>query len=97
MAPIDPIDSMSDRVRELDRRSNDHIDVRLLWREHDDRVLVAVADDKTGERFTVEVADGERALDVFHHPFAYAAWHGIDTRAGGSEPELAPVNTTAPR
>jgi hypothetical protein len=93
MMPSDPIDSMSYRVRELDRRSNDRIDVRLLWREHDNRVLVAVADGKTGERFTVEVAPGERALDVFQHPFAYAAWHGIDTRSGSPEPELAPVNT----
>ena len=95
MAPIDPIDSMN--VRELDRRTSDRIDVRLLWREHDNRALVAVADDKTGERFTVEVRDGERALDVFHHPFAYAAWHGVDEFGGGSEPERAPVNTTTPR
>ena len=24
--------------------------------------------------------DDERALDVFHHPYAYARWRGIDTR-----------------
>ena len=30
--------------------------------------------------FTVEVRDGERALDVFHHPYAYAALRGIETR-----------------
>jgi hypothetical protein len=36
-------------------------------------VIVAVADDKTGERFTVDVRDGENALEVFHHPFAHAA------------------------
>jgi hypothetical protein len=65
---------MSDLLlRELDQRQSDGIDVRLLWRERDERVLVAVADEKTGERFTIVVRDGERALDVFHHPFAYAA------------------------
>jgi len=69
----DPIETMTDHFRELDRRFHDRIDVRLLWRQRDNRVVVAVADQKTGERFSVDVAHGERALDVFHHPFAYAA------------------------
>jgi hypothetical protein len=60
-------------LRELDHRASDGIDVRLLWRPHDDRVLVAVSDAKTGEAFTIEVGPDQRALDVFHHPFAYAA------------------------
>jgi hypothetical protein len=75
---------MNDSLRELDHRTSDRIDVWLLWREHDNRVLVSVADEKTGDRFTVEVRDGERPLDVFHHPYAYAAWHGIEIKA---EPE----------
>jgi hypothetical protein len=60
-------------TRELDHRVSDGIDVRMLWRRHDDRVLVAVADRRTGEAFSIEVADGERAAAVFRHPFAYAA------------------------
>ncbi len=64
---------MTDCFRELDSRTNDRIEVRLLWRQRDDRVIVAVADGKTGERFTVDVREDENALDVFHHPFAYAA------------------------
>jgi len=76
---------MNELVRELDRRSNDLIDVALLWREHDDRVLVAVSDGKTGARFEIEVRDGERALDVFHHPFAYAACRGIETHVPNDE------------
>lgn len=74
---------MSDQLRELDHRTTDGIDVRLFWHEGDDRVLVAVTDAKTGERFTVDVPEGERALDVFHHPYAHAAWRGIDTDAPG--------------
>jgi hypothetical protein len=66
---------MTDTFRELDHRSHDCIDVRLLWRAHDDLVIVAVSDGKTGERFCVEVHEDERALDVFRHPFSYAAWH----------------------
>jgi hypothetical protein len=72
---------MTSLLRELDHRRVDGIDVWLLWREDDGQVLVSVADDKTGDRFTIEVRDGEQALDVFHHPYAYAAWYGIDTRA----------------
>lgn len=64
---------MTDSFRELDHRSSDRIEVRLLWRQRDDRVIVAVADGKTGERFTVDVRKGMSALDVFHHPFAHAA------------------------
>jgi hypothetical protein len=67
-------------MRELDRRQSDGIHVRLLWGEHDGRLAVAVADTKTGDAFVVDVRDGDSALDVFHHPFAYAAWQRVDTR-----------------
>ena len=71
-------------IRELDTRESDGIEVRMLWRAQDDRVLVAVADSRTGEAFSVEVRAGERALDVFHHPYAYAAARGIDTSSAAN-------------
>ena len=46
-------------------------------------MIVAVADEKTNERFSIEVRDDERALDVFRHPFAYAAWHRVQIRDTG--------------
>jgi hypothetical protein len=73
-------------TRELDSRTSDGIDVRMLWNEHNERVTVAVLDTKTGDAFTVRVLDGERAMDVFHHPYAYAAWHGVET--GAPAPEI---------
>ena len=60
-------------MRELDSRSADGIQVRLLWSEDDGRVVVAVADAKSGDGFSIEVSAGDNALDVFHHPYAYAA------------------------
>lgn len=60
-------------MRELDSRTNDGILVRLLWHEHDGRLAVTVDDGKTGDAFAIEVHDRKRALDVFHHPFVYAA------------------------
>lgn len=75
-------------MRELDSRISDGIHVRMLWCEPEARVTVAVIDTRTGEAFSLEVRDGERPLDVFHHPFAYAAWHGVKTCAPsrGDEP-----------
>jgi hypothetical protein len=60
-------------TRELDSRTTDGIEVRMLWSEHDNRVLIAVADAKTGDAFSITVRDDERAMDVFHHPYAYRA------------------------
>jgi uncharacterized protein (DUF952 family) len=83
---------MSHSLRELDHRSNDGISVSLLWHERDDRVLVTVVDSKLGERFELEVRDGERALDVFHHPYAYAAWHAVDAeKEPNSDPDFDTV------
>ena len=62
---------------ELDTRTTDGIQVRLLWHPADDRVTVAAFDARSGESLEVAVHDGERALDVFHHPYAYAAFHGV--------------------
>jgi hypothetical protein len=59
-------------IRELDRRRNDGIEVRLLWNARTNRVLVSVEDEREGDSFEVEVRDGD-ALQAFHHPYAYAA------------------------
>jgi hypothetical protein len=71
-------------LRELDHRTNDRLSVWLLWHTTEDRLIVAVAEETTGVRFQIDVRNGERALDVFHHPYAYAAWRGIDTRSNGA-------------
>jgi hypothetical protein len=36
-------------------------------------VTIAVTDTKNGETFEVPISEGERALEVFRHPYAYAA------------------------
>jgi hypothetical protein len=58
-------------VRELDRRSSDGIEVRLLWSPRTNQVSVAVADTRSGESFELPVA-GADALAAFHHPYIYA-------------------------
>jgi hypothetical protein len=59
-------------LTELDHRSADGIEVSLLWSRITNRLLVAVEDSRSGESFEVH-APAEKALDVFRHPFAYAA------------------------
>ena len=75
-------------IRELDRRDADGVDVRLLWNAADGAVSVAVHDATTGDAFTLDVLDGDRALALFAHPFAYAAWRGVDTSGVDTRPVL---------
>lgn len=70
------LDSSPDVYEELDRRANLDLDVSLLWNRTAGSLIVAVEDTRTGERFELKVSDGD-ALEVFNHPFAYAASRGI--------------------
>jgi hypothetical protein len=71
-------------ARELDRRSDDDVDVALFWHPTGNRIWVSVTDHTTGDAFTVDVRAGDRALDVFHHPYAYGvARRGQTTRRLG--------------
>jgi hypothetical protein len=59
-------------LTELHHRSADGIEVSLLWSRGTGRLTVAVEDSRSGESFQL-AAPAEKALDVFEHPFAYAA------------------------
>ncbi len=84
----EPLESeTSASTRELHSRISDGIRVRLLWHSRDGHVSVAVEDTKTGEMFDLPVGDDDRPLDIFHHPYAYAARRRH--RAGGSLPSAA--------
>ena len=58
--------------RELHHRSGDGIDVWLMWDPGTDSVHVRVNDRKAGNNFEIPVKARHQAMDVFHHPFAYA-------------------------
>lgn len=64
------------RKRELAYRENDGLFVSLLWDPVDDALTVTVLDGHTGEAIAVPVEDAN-PLDVFEHPFAYAARRGL--------------------
>jgi hypothetical protein len=67
-------------TRELAARTSDGIDVALLWYTGTNRLEVRVEDSCTGELFALDV-DHHDALDVFEHPYAYAAFRGVDYAA----------------
>ena len=53
------------------------IDVRLLWNQTDDQIVVAVFDAKTREAFEIEI-EAREALEAIRHPYAHAAFRGVD-------------------
>jgi hypothetical protein len=58
--------------RELARRTEDGIEVGLLWRQDDGALVVTVRDLRSGELYRLE-ASTATALDAYRHPFAHAA------------------------
>jgi hypothetical protein len=62
---------------ELLVREADGIEVSLVWRRDADTLAVVVNDGRLGTSFEVQ-ARRANALDVFHHPYAYAAAQGVD-------------------
>lgn len=64
------------RRRELAHRRSNGVDVTLSWNERDDTLFVTVLDD-AGEPFEL-VVDAHEALDAFEHPYAYAAFRGVE-------------------
>jgi hypothetical protein len=75
---------------ELSSRTNDGLEVTLLWSRSSGRVKVAVSDSKLGDRFELHVACAD-ALAAFYHPFAYAASGATRSRrVAGATTELQP-------
>ena len=64
----------------LATRKNAGIEVTLLWTEDTNAVAVLVRDDCNNDQFELNVEPGANALDAFEHPYAYAAWRGVDYR-----------------
>jgi hypothetical protein len=58
--------------RELAHRVNNGIEVSLYWDKVGDTLTLEVYDAKLDEYFELEVPRA-RALDAFHHPYAYLA------------------------
>jgi hypothetical protein len=60
------------RIRELAERASSVMRVRLLWRQGTTVVWVEVSSPESDQVLAILVPP-ERALDAFHHPYAYAS------------------------
>ena len=60
------------RSRELAVRASHGTQVRLLWQQGTGQLWVEVWEPATASALRIR-AQPENALDVFHHPYAYAA------------------------
>jgi hypothetical protein len=67
----------SPHPRELHSRADAGIWVGLWWSPNSGRTWVTVLDARTDTGFVLPVLTGERARDVFDHPYAYAARRGV--------------------
>jgi len=70
-----------EQLIELDERESNGIRVTLVWNRASDTLSVLVWDEQTAQSFTLEVSEDDSAYDVFNHPFAYAAFRGLDDEA----------------
>jgi hypothetical protein len=62
---------------ELAQRAGDGIVVSLMWSRADNALRVSIANTQTGEEFELD-ARPDNALDIYYHPYAYAAHRGVD-------------------
>jgi hypothetical protein len=75
---------------ELAHRESGTLQVTLLWAQETDVFSVSVDDAGTGERFELAV-EHRKPLDVYYHPYAYAALRGARTK-----PEARPSGRRSP-
>jgi hypothetical protein len=64
----------------LASRRNTGIRVTLLWAADTNAIAVLVRDDSTSDQFELVVGSEDNPMHVYEHPYAYAAWRGIDCR-----------------
>jgi hypothetical protein len=70
---------------ELAQREGDGLVVSLMWNRADNALRVSIANAETGEEFELD-AHPDNALDIYYHPFAYAAYRGLDYGAWTAGP-----------
>ena len=75
-------------TRELDYRTADGVEVALLWHAGRNFLSVVVSDARVGEIFELVLDERDDAMDVFHHPYAYAAHRGLEFGVVPGQEEL---------
>ena len=64
------------RIRELAERTSNGTLMRLFWLQGTRELWVEVSEPEFDVTIVIP-AEPERALEAFHHPYAYAAAHSV--------------------
>jgi hypothetical protein len=64
----------------LASRQNAGIEVALVWTADTNVAAVLVRDEISDDQFELLVEPEANPIDVYEHPYAYAAWRGVDYR-----------------
>lgn len=72
--------------KELALRRSGTCEVALFWSRRTHRAAVKLEDDATGMTLELPLGPSDDALDVFDHPYAYAAARGLDVEATAGSP-----------
>jgi hypothetical protein len=72
--------------KELVLRQSGTCEVALFWSRRTHRAAVKLEDDATGTMFELPLSPGDDPLDVFDHPYAYAAARGLDVEPTAGSP-----------
>jgi hypothetical protein len=67
-------------IRELAERTSNGTLMRLLWLQGTRELWVEIREPELDVTIVIP-AEPERALEAFHHPYAYAAAHGVLSQA----------------
>jgi hypothetical protein len=73
----DPLPFQTSRIV-LARRTSAGLFVTLLWATETNTLAVQVDDTQLDRQFELAIEPAVSPIDVFEHPFAYAAWRGVD-------------------
>ena len=82
----------SSDIRELAHRATDGVEVSRRGYPSTDLGPLQGADAKAGATFELVLGDGDRPLDVFNHPYAYATLRGLDVGQPTRDSDLVPAS-----
>ena len=77
---------ISESIRELAERTSNGRRTRLYWLQGTRQLWVEVYDPELDETVVI-LAEPERALEAFHHPYAFATDSGRRTRPADRTPQ----------
>lgn len=63
--------------KELASRQSGTVEISLLWSKRRHRAAVTLEDTVTGESIELPLAPEDDPLDVYNHPYVYAAARGL--------------------